>query len=347
MFTEPYGAGERTLEKLVRKLLKLYIMDKGVNLKMVDRSNILVREESDPSVTSGGTDPLVAEKPGIQAPIKKVIIANVIPVLKALVIITLFLLNGVGFSPLGCRTQYLLSSRFWYNKQIVIFFIIYFIVNLGGDTISKLTDPIQQLITSIVTLLLYNVIARLGAVWWDKDPWYWPGPMTWFGLISLPLIIMFILDDMRRYYMAENAIFVNADLIDNIKYVELGVIGAVLITIVVGLMKAIEEAKKRYGKYYSFLAFFFGVPMGRGDDGKIVECNEKAFRRIKKEIKLGSLKKKTTDFKITKIWLNFSVPTLLAIILGYFSIYRNYPAKIWSMFKNEYRNAAMAKGGIN
>lgn len=322
-------------------------MDKGVNLKMVDRSNILVREESVTSLSSGGTDPLIAEKPGIRAPIKKVIISNVIPVLKALVIITLFLLNGVGFSPLGCRTQYLLSSRFWYNKQIVIFFIIYFIVNLGGDTISKLTDPIQQLITSIITLLLYNIIARLGAVWWNKDPWYWPGPMTWFGLISLPLIIIFILDDMRRYYMAENAIFVNADLIDNIKYVEFGVIGAVLLTIIVGFIKAIEEAKKRYGKYYSFLAFFFGVPMGRSDDGKIVECNKKAFRRIQKDIKLGSRKKKTTDFKITKIWLNFSIPTVLAILIGYLSIYRSYPAKIWSIFKNEYRNAAMSKGGIN
>ena len=153
-------------------------MDQIVNLKMVDRTNIIVREEANPDIAGGGSlltgtgigGPSEEKVPGLKIPLKRQVIANLVPILKALVIITLFLLNGIGFSPLGCKTQYLLTRRFWFNKQIVIFFIIYFIINLGGQTVSKMTDPIQQVIISIFVLLFYNVIARLGGIWWVCRP---------------------------------------------------------------------------------------------------------------------------------------------------------------------------------
>lgn len=232
-------------------------MDQSEILHQVDTTNILVREETDPAPTNVPTLPVQGEKPGHATPLRRLIAANIVPILKALVIITLFLLDGIGFSPLGCKTQYLMSPRFWYNKQIVIFFIIYFIINLGADTISKLTDPIQQLTISVACLLFYNLVARLGNVWWDKNPWYWPGPMTYFGLISLPLVVIVILDDMRRYYMAENAIFVHAKTIDQIKIIELVIIAFTLLIIAIGFGKAVIKSINEHGKYFSFFSIFF------------------------------------------------------------------------------------------
>ena len=46
-------------------------------------------------------------------------------VFKALIILTLIMVSGLGYIPLGCKTQYLFSDKYWYNKQLVIFFIIY------------------------------------------------------------------------------------------------------------------------------------------------------------------------------------------------------------------------------
>ena len=312
-------------------------MNRITELKMVDSTNIPVREESDGAISGGGTimSPGTNNKSGIAIPLKKQIIANLIPILKALVIVTLFLLDGIGFSPLGCKTQYLMSRRFWFNKQIVIFFVIYFIINLGGDTISKLTDPIQQVVVSIGCLFFYNVVARLGGIWWNKDPWYWPGPMTWFGAICLPLIVVYILDDMRRYYIAENAILANANTIDSIRHVEIGVISIVLAITCIGFIRAMNMAKKIHGKYYSFLAFFFGIEMGTAKTGKIEVCDQKRFNKIKKEIKLGAEKRHISNKHIIKTFGGIFSVISFALILGYVIIDKNIFINVLNTFKNK------------
>ena len=201
------------------------------------------------------------EDPGEAAPFHKRILLNILPLFKALVIISLFLVNGIGFSPLGCKTQYLFSPKFWFNKQFVIFFIIYFIINLGGYTVSILSDPNRQLILSIVCLIFYNIIARLGEVWFDKHPLYWPGPLTYFGVIVWPLILLYIADDMRRYLMASHAVSAGKNEIDSIKWIELGLMGVIAIVAIIGFYKAIKQSKKTYGKNFEFISFLFGAPM--------------------------------------------------------------------------------------
>jgi hypothetical protein len=240
-------------------------MDEQVLMRQQQESNINVMGEED--YMSGTWSVLtnisgyVEEGPGKKPPIYKRILSNIIPLFKALVIISLFLVNGIGFSPLGCKTQYLFSPKFWFNKQFVIFFIIYFIINLGGYTVSVLSDPNRQLVLSILCLIFYNIIARLGEVWFDKNPVYWPGPLTYFGLIVWPLILLFVADDMRRYLMASHAITANKNEIDSIKWLEIGLIGVISIMMVVGLYKAIIQSKKTYGKNFEFISFLFGAPM--------------------------------------------------------------------------------------
>ena len=65
-------------------------METPVNINMIDRSNILVREEK-----TTLRDPLYGrETPGKPITIHKRLISHIIPILKAFVVITLFVMNG-------------------------------------------------------------------------------------------------------------------------------------------------------------------------------------------------------------------------------------------------------------
>jgi hypothetical protein len=240
-------------------------MDEQVLIKQQQKSNINVVEEqeymSGPWSIFTRISGDVEEGPGEKPPLYKRILMNILPMFKALVIISLFLVNGIGFSPLGCKTQYLFSPRFWFNKQFVIFFIIYFIINLGGYTVARLSDPNKQLILSIICLIFYNITARLGEVWFDKNPSYWPGPLTYFGVIVWPLILLYVVDDMRRYLTASHAVTSNKNEIDSIKWIEVGLMISIAIIMVTGLYKAIKESMKLYGKNFEFISFLFGAPM--------------------------------------------------------------------------------------
>jgi hypothetical protein len=291
---------------------------------MIDRSNILVREEK-----TTLRDPLYGrETPGKPITIQKRLISHIIPILKAFVVITLFVMNGSGYSPLGCKVQYLMSDKFWYNKQIIIFFIIYFIINLGGETISKLTDPIQQLIISICTLILYNIIARLGDIWWDKNPWYWPGPMSWFAILVFPLLSIYILDDLRKYYIAENASFVYGNSIDSIKSIEIGMILFTLILIGWGFIKAVLNAREKYKAAFSFFKFLFGAPLVEEQ-----ACSDNDFKRYKKSLDIKD--KKTNILGSAMI---IGVLLIFTFSIGYIAVYKNKIEKFLRLFKNEIKN---------
>ena len=171
--------------------------------------------------------------------------------------------------------------------------------------------------------------------------------MTYFGLIALPLVTIVILDDMRRYYMAENAVFIHAKSIDKIKMLELVIIAFTLLIIAIGFGKAIIKSINQHGKYFSFLAFFFGVPMGNKTTGRVETCNKRAINKIKREVGLSRKKPYTSNLEVTfKIFQGFAI-SAAALTIGYFTIYKNYAARIWNIYKNEYRNAKMGEGGIN
>ena len=288
-------------------------MDDAININMVDETNILIREEN---ITT-----------------KKKVVTSIIPILKAFVIISLFIMNGSGYSPLSCKVQYLMGDKFWYNKQVIIFFIIYFIINLGGDTISKLTNPIQQLILSIGTFLLYNIIARLGDLWWDKNPWYWPGPMSWFAVLVVPLLSVYILDDMRRYYIAENASFLYGNKIDIIKTIEIGMIFFTLFFIAWGFIKAFIKAKTEYKATFSFFKFLFGAPLGKSG-----ACSAINFIKYRKELKNN--KSDTTKYSSV---LLISAILFITFTVGYMGIYKDYIEKRFLVIQNALRNRAISQ----
>ena len=204
----------------------------------------------------------------------------------------------------------------------------------------------QQLLISIACLFLYNMIARLGEIWWSKNPWYWPGPMTWFGLIALPLVMIYIFEDMRRYYMVENAVVPSSATIDNIKKLELWMIIGIILLIVVGFFKAWQRSAAIHGKYFSFLAFFFGVPMGQKKTGKIKQCNAKTFAEIEKNINIAKSKPYHSNFKIGTTLITLGSISIIALIIGYLTIFKNYPIKIWKKIENKIRDKRMQEEAL-
>jgi hypothetical protein len=316
-------------------------MDQTVLNNQKKNSNISVTEEVKKLTGIWGTESESRQdykNPGERSGFLKIILDNSLPLLKAVVIITLFLLNGVGFSPLGCKTQYLMSSKFWYNKQMVVFFIIYFIINLGGYTISKLTNPVKQLILSIACLLLYNIVGRLGEVWFSKNPYFYPGPITYFGLVAFPLVTLYIIDDMRRYLIAEHSLIKKKNNIDALRITEMVLISIIALITIVGFWKAFNLSKIAHGKNFIFISFFFGAPMaliGKSKNKFSDHCTNAIFHKFKKDI--GSNKVIDSSKSLTPlvgIWT-----FIIALIGGSIALFNKSELwKRWRHLKNSYRN---------
>ena len=112
------------------------------------------------------------------------IVSTAAPFFKALTIIMIFIVSNLGYSPVGCKTQYLFSNKYWYNKQLVIFFVIYFVINLRSNAAHGGAAPNDLFIMSVIVWFMYNITARLGETWAIMKSPLWPGPLTWFGLLT-------------------------------------------------------------------------------------------------------------------------------------------------------------------
>ena len=281
-------------------------MDANVLLEEKIRTNIDVQEET--TYTTGIFDTIMgkfSEMPGEISPLYKRLLENFLPIVRALVVVTLFLVNGIGFSPIGCKSQYLFTSKFWYNKQLVIFFIIYFIINLGGYTIVKLSDPRRQFILSIAGLLLFNTLARMGEVWYDTNPTFWPGPLTYFGLVLFPLVLIYVIDDMRRYMTANYALNTSKNTITTLKKIEIALMIIVSIIMFIGFVKAYFITKKATGKNFNFILFLFGAPIALKGNKKLLNttCSDLLYKQFDKE----------TNYSVAK-------STGIRALLGYFGL---------------------------
>lgn len=295
-------------------------MDSSVLLAEKIRSNINVQEEV--GIGSGIFSKLFgkdSEKPGQKAPFYQTMLMNFLPLVRALVIVTLFLVNGVGFSPIGCKTQYLFTPKYWYNKQLVIFFIIYFIINLGGYTITKLSDPRRQFYLSITGLIIYNILARLGEVWFAKKSVLWPGPLTYFGIVLFPLVFIYVIDDIRRYMIANYSLNTDKNSINNLKNIEIFLMISITLITIYGFGKAIMESQKIYGKNFNFILFLFGAPMALKGSKEVLTkvCSKKLFNKFDREVGYNSMNMSTEGIKAL---MGYFTMILLIIGSGYLII---------------------------
>ena len=203
------------------------------------------------------------------------------PIFKALTIICIFIVSNIGYSPMGCKTQYLFSNKFWYNKQLVIFFIIYFVINLRSSSETTTTSPNDMFIVSIIIWILFNAVTRLGETWAVINPSFWPGPLTWFGVLTFPLITLFVTNDIRKYYINIDKQGVYDATIKVLYHVEAITIGLICAITGIGFYRSYRDQSDKLGKKFRFWPFFFGV---ESDKEESMACNEKTFKKYNREI---------------------------------------------------------------
>ena len=246
------------------------------------------------------------------------IVNTAAPLFKALTIIMIFIVSNLGYSPVGCKTQYLFSNKYWYNKQLVIFFVIYFVINLRSNAAHGGAAPNDLFIMSIVVWILYNITARLGETWAIMKSPFWPGPLTWFGMLTFPLVILFIVNDARRYYIAIDKSDVYNLTIKSLYYFELILMTSLAVLVGIGFYKSYQEQSKKWGKKFSFLSFFFGI---EDSSNPANTCNEKTFKKYETEIRKAT--KKSLDIHVT---LTSFFPEL--ILLGTIILITTFMPKI-------------------
>lgn len=242
------------------------------------------------------------------------IIASASPIFKALTMIIIFIVSNLGYSPLGCKTQYLFSNKFWYNKQLVIFFVIYFVINLRSNA-SHGASPNDLFIISLFVWILYNVASRLGETWAIMQSPFWPGPLTWFGVLTFPLIILFIINDARKYYITIDKVDKYDSTIKILYHSELVLMFSIISILVVGFIKSYQEQSNRWGKRFKFWQYFFGV-----NDSKnpATQCDKDNFREYAREIEKATNKpvtRNSTNVKFTSL-----LPEIAILVSIIFSI---------------------------
>lgn len=240
------------------------------------------------------------------------------PLFKALTVIMIFIVSNLGYSPVGCKTQYLFSNKFWYNKQLVIFFVIYFVINLRSNAAHGGAAPNDLFIMSIIVWIMYNVTARLGETWAVMKSPFWPGPLTWFGMLTFPLVILFIVNDARRYYIAIDQTDVYDLTIKSLYYFELILMTALAVLVGIGFYKSYQEQSQRWGKKFKFWSFFFGI---EDNSNPANTCNEKTFRKYEAEIRKATKKDVNIPVTVTSF-----IPEL--ILLGTIILITTFMPKI-------------------
>ena len=99
---------------------------------------------------------------------------------------------------------------------------------------------------------MYNITSRLGETWAVLKTPLWPGPLTWFGVITFPLVILFIVNDARRYYISIDQTDIYDATIKTLYYFELFLMSSLVVLIGVGFYKSYQQQTKQWGKKFRF-----------------------------------------------------------------------------------------------
>ncbi len=202
----------------------------------------------------------VTEKPIASPAGRGNYIDNLVPILRAVLLITLLIIGGMGYSPVGCKTQYMFTDKYWYNKQIVIFLILYLVVNLRSSWQRREKEPFAVLRGTTIAFVVFNAVARMGDAWLT-GPLADMGPATWFGLVLFPLVVLYILDDTRRYYKAIAGKGQYTHAINILYKTEIVLLAAICVLIAVGFFKSYSGARRKSKGKLNFWKFLFGAPI--------------------------------------------------------------------------------------
>lgn len=158
---------------------------------------------------------------------------------KGLLLLALTVMGNFVAETLGCNTQRILNkSRI--AKLTVIFFLIYFTINLTAGIEGVQTNPLNQLLATSVLWIAFIIFTKTTIV---------------FKLIIfISLCLHYILGNFNNYYHENN---IN-DYIPFITIIDKSLMVIIFITTILGFIDYIIKEKSEH-KRFSWYKFFIGV----------------------------------------------------------------------------------------
>ena len=208
--------------------------------------------------------------------------------------VALSLAFNVWRGTFGCKEIFLTSNYKWI-KQIAVLLMIYIgIFVLKAEQETQTLDSIPtwiSFVAALLTWLLFNIITNVGDSWLFFNAPFWPGPMTWWGLVMAIAIAVYLLDNQRTYWR-ENKVEKKREISElNAQYYgNLELILVVIFLIIIKSRFIIEllKARKREKEKFNFINFFFGFnTVGKKKNDTPGECNKDFKKQFEKEIKEG------------------------------------------------------------
>jgi len=229
---------------------------------------------------------------------------NTLAICKTLILISCIGLGAMGiYSVFGCKARYLqYTSPF--QTQLVLFFVFFinvFIVSAEiphptTDTLSsKITGPntISLGFAAFICLIIFNIISKLGNTWaFYRVPFY-PGPLTWWGIIMFSMVLIFALDNTRIYW--KNLIKTDVIHTNEKFYYFMEIIILIIVSSTIFIRFIIETVNEKtlMGDKFNFINFLLGH-----SENKIIDPSFGKKERVNKgHCKLELFKKFDTELK--------------------------------------------------
>lgn len=158
---------------------------------------------------------------------------------KGLLLLALTVMGNFVAETLGCSTQNLLQHN-RLAKLAIIFFIIYFTINVGSDWLGENIHPLYQLGASIVLWIIFIIFTKT--------------TVLFKSIIFACLCLQYLLGNFHKYYNSNN----NTDYVNYIDIANKGLIIIIIMSGIIGFVKYILKEKKEH-KDFSWWKFFVGV----------------------------------------------------------------------------------------
>jgi hypothetical protein len=158
---------------------------------------------------------------------------------KGLLFLALTVMGNYVAETLGCSTQKLLNTN-RIAKLSVIFFLIYFTLNIAADIDGKQMHPLKELGMAFILWIAFIIFTKT--------------TVLYKIIIFISLCLHYVLGNFNTYYNNINDSTHN----DIVKIIDKSIVFIIIITTIVGFIKYILKEKREHHKF-SWYKFFIGV----------------------------------------------------------------------------------------
>jgi hypothetical protein len=240
---------------------------------------------------------------------------NTLAICKTLVLISCIGLGAMGiYSVFGCKARYLQYTSPFQTQMVLflVFFINIFIVSSeiphsSTETLSSNIEGVNTIwlgFLSFACLIIFNIISKLGNTWaFYRVPFY-PGPLTWWGIIMFSMIFIFALDNARLYW--KNTFKTDVIHTNEKFYYFMEIIMLTIVSSAIFIRFIIEtiDNKTLLGDKFNFIKFLFGQSenkiidpsFGKKEKVNKGHCKLELFKKFDTELKNGYKNSPWTKF---------------------------------------------------